>query len=59
MPADHRLVLDDGFEYGGERYRSLSKIAWTITGARWSGPRFFGLRRPARPFSDPAEMGHA
>ena len=52
------LVVEDGFEYGGERYRSLSKIARTITGAHWSGPRFFGLRRPARPFSDPAERGH-
>ncbi len=52
------LVLEDGFEYGGERYRSLSKIARTITGTRWSGPRFFGLRRPARPFADPVERGH-
>ena len=36
-------VLDGGFEYRGMRYRSLSAIARTITGARWSGPRFFGL----------------
>ena len=36
-------VTEDGFEYGGTRYPSLTKIAKTITGARWSGPRFFGL----------------
>jgi hypothetical protein len=38
-------VLDDGFEYEGERYQSLTQIARRITGAHWSGPRFFGLRR--------------
>lgn len=36
-------VSEDGFEYGGTSYSSLSKIAKTITGAHWSGPRFFGL----------------
>ena len=36
-------VLDDGFIYDGKHYASLSKIAHTITGSRWSGPRFFGL----------------
>lgn len=36
-------VRDDGFEYDGCVYVSLSKIAREITGARWSGPRFFGL----------------
>ncbi len=42
----HRVtVLDDGFDYRGTRYASLSQIARTITGARWSGPRFFGLRK--------------
>jgi len=42
-------VLDTGFEYGGERYPSLSKIAVRITGAHWSGPRFFGIaKKPAR-----------
>jgi hypothetical protein len=39
------VVLDDGFEYGGTRYQSLTQIARRITGAHWSGPRFFGLRR--------------
>ncbi len=37
------VVLRDGFLYQGESYRSLSQIARLITGARWSGPRFFGL----------------
>ena len=37
------LVVQTGFEFQGKAYRSLSKIAREITGARWSGPRFFGL----------------
>ncbi len=37
------IVLDDQFLWKGERYGSLSEIARLITGARWSGPRFFGL----------------
>ena len=37
-------VLDDGFEYQGRRYKSLSAIARAITGTRWNGPAFFGLR---------------
>lgn len=37
------LVLDDGFEFDGRRYGSLTQIAGDITGAHWSGPRFFGL----------------
>ncbi len=36
-------VTEDGFEYGGSSYPSLTKIATKITGAHWSGPRFFGL----------------
>ena len=36
-------VTEDGFEYNGASYPSLSKIAKKITGAHWSGPRFFGL----------------
>jgi DUF2924 family protein len=39
------LIHADGIEWRGQRYRSLSVVARTITGARWSGPRFFGLRR--------------
>ncbi len=39
------IVLDHGFDYRGTRYASLSQIARSITGARWSGPLFFGVRR--------------
>jgi hypothetical protein len=45
------LVLEDGFEWKGKRRRSLSEIAWEITGTRWSGPLFFGLKRRPMPFS--------
>ncbi|MEC5292301.1 DUF2924 domain-containing protein [Aurantimonas sp. C2-6-R+9] len=41
------LVHADGFEWQGRRHRSLSVIAGAITGAHWSGPRFFGLTRSA------------
>jgi Protein of unknown function (DUF2924) len=36
-------VTEDGFEYAGANYPSLTKVAKKITGAHWSGPRFFGL----------------
>jgi hypothetical protein len=39
------LIHADGVEWRGQRYRSLYVVARKITGARWSGPRFFGLRR--------------
>jgi Protein of unknown function (DUF2924) len=39
------LVADEGFEYQGKRYQSLSEIACQITGTRWSGPLFFGLKQ--------------
>jgi hypothetical protein len=42
------LVREDGFEYQGRRYRSLTVIAEQITGAHWSGPRFFGVTKRAR-----------
>ena len=38
-------VEEEGFNYAGQNYRSLSAVARNITGARWSGPRFFGLAR--------------
>jgi hypothetical protein len=47
-------VLADVFEWRGQTYASLSKIAKAITGAHWSGPRFFGLR--ARTESPPARL---
>jgi hypothetical protein len=37
-------VAEEGFGYRGKRYRSLSEIARLITGTRWSGPTFFGLK---------------
>lgn len=37
------IVLEDGVEYRGESWPSLSAVAREITGTRWSGPRFFGL----------------
>ncbi len=37
-------VLDDGFEWGGVRYRSLSAVAKAVTGSHWNGKLFFGLR---------------
>ncbi len=37
-------VTPDGFEWGGATYTSLSQVARAITGTRWNGPRFFGLR---------------
>jgi hypothetical protein len=37
-------VLTTGFAWNGETYPSLSQVAFAITGTRWSGPRFFGLR---------------
>jgi hypothetical protein len=46
----HTVVMtEDGFEYAGKAFPSLTKIAHAITGAHWSGPRFFGLiRKPGR-----------
>lgn len=41
--SHHVVVLEQGFLYQERRYTSLSQIAHDITGAKWSGPRFFGL----------------
>ena len=41
----HRvMVMPDGFAWNGETFDSLSEIAFAITGTKWNGPRFFGLR---------------
>lgn len=40
----HVMVLAEGFAWNGATYRSLSEVAFAITGTRWNGPRFFGLR---------------
>ena len=43
------MVMENGFAWEGKAFSSLSEIAFEITGTRWNGPRFFGLRsRPAR-----------
>lgn len=45
----HRVtVTKDGFEYNGKTYGNLSEIALQITGTKWNGPRFFGLRKTKR-----------
>jgi hypothetical protein len=41
-------VLKDGFDWAGQRYKSLSAVARAITGTRWNGYRFFGLRERKR-----------
>jgi hypothetical protein len=47
--AVHQVTVgEDGFDYRGARYASLSRIAREITGTRWSGPLFFGLRKAAK-----------
>jgi len=41
-------VLEAGYEYENKTYRSLSEVARTITGTKWSGPAFFGQRRSTK-----------
>jgi hypothetical protein len=42
---EHRvMVMANGFAWNGQSYDSLSKVAFAITGTKWNGPRFFGLR---------------
>jgi hypothetical protein len=53
------LVHADGFEWSGRRYRSLTTVAREITGAHWSGPRFFGLRKRAGHSVETAEREYA
>jgi Protein of unknown function (DUF2924) len=38
------IVREDGIVFRGKPYKSLSEVAYRITGAKWSGPRFFGLK---------------
>ena len=42
----HVLVRDGGFEYDGRQFSSLTQVASAITGTHWSGPSFFGLKKP-------------
>jgi hypothetical protein len=53
------LVHAGGFEWSGRRYQSLTIVAREITGAHWSGPRFFGLRNRAGRSAASAEGDHA
>jgi hypothetical protein len=39
------IIMEDGVQCNGKRYRSLSEVARSITGTRWSGPLFFGLKK--------------
>ena len=44
--VEHKVtVLLDGFEWEGRRYKSLSAVARGITGTRWNGLTFFGVKR--------------
>jgi hypothetical protein len=52
------LIHADGIEWRGQRYRSLSVVARKITGARWSGPRFFGLGQRPLDSTSTARTGH-
>lgn len=45
----HVMVLDPGFAWNGTTYRSLSEVAFAITGTRWNGRRFFALDKSAKP----------
>lgn len=53
------IILDDGVEWRGQRYASLSVVARQITGARWSGPRFFGLKTRADDTSSSSQVRHS
>ncbi|MBT7285297.1 MAG: DUF2924 domain-containing protein [Rhodospirillaceae bacterium] len=52
------VVLDNGFEWRGRHWRSLSMIAREITQSHWSGPRFFGLKGKKTAAFDLAGPGH-
>lgn len=53
----HTVTVDeDGFSFDGRRFASLSHVAKEITGAHWSGPRFFGIKRRPPP---PRQGGQA
>ena len=50
------MVMADGFAWNGQTYDSLSKVAFAITGTRWNGPRFFGLRDKDDPLTTEARQ---
>jgi Protein of unknown function (DUF2924) len=53
------MVQADGFAYDGKTFGNLSEIASLITGVRWNGPRFFGLRSKAQDAPLPLDSGRA
>jgi hypothetical protein len=57
----HRVtVMSAGYEWQGQTFKSLSEVARAITGTRWNGPRFFGLRSGTgrgAATGEPAEAG--
>jgi hypothetical protein len=56
----HRVtVLEDGFVYDGDTYSNLSEIAVLITGTKWNGPRFFGLRTKTKESEERAAPDHS
>ena len=56
----HEVIAEDaGYNYRGKRFDSLSEIARHITGTRWSGPLFFGLKAPQPTGSRPKGTRHA
>jgi hypothetical protein len=56
----HRvMVLAEGFAYDGKTFGNLSEIAGLITGTRWNGPRFFGLRSRTEESGKTANAGHS
>jgi hypothetical protein len=56
----HRvMVLADGFAYDGKNFANLSEIAGLITGTRWNGPRFFGLRSKTEEIGKSTNAGRA
>jgi len=52
----HVMVLDDGFLFEDRRYASLTQIARSVTGVKWSGPRFFGLRPRTKAAREEAQI---
>ena len=48
------MVMADGFAHDGKTFASLSEIASEITGTKWNGPRFFGLRTKTKESEEPA-----
>jgi hypothetical protein len=49
---EHQIVRDHGVEFQGRQYKSLSQVPGQITGSKWSGPLFFGLKQRAEVAND-------